>query len=87
MERSRIELEMELAKQTALAKERSDMLVYAAIMMLGLCACLWGERIGSDPLLVAGLLLGLFGMGSMTGCLAASLREAMRGRGSGKKEE
>ena len=86
MERSRIELEMELAEQTALAKERNAMLVSMAIMALGLSACVWSERIGSDPLLIAGLLLGFFGIGGMAGCLAASLREAMRGRGSGKEE-
>lgn len=87
MERSRIELEMELAKQESLAKERRILLVSMALLVLGLCACVWGERLVSDSLMLAGWISALVGIGSMFGCLAASFHEAVLGRGSGKKEE
>lgn len=87
MERSRIELEMELAKQESLAKERRILLVSMALLVLGLCACVWSERLASDSLMLAGWILALVGIGSMFGCLAASFHEAVLGRGSGKKEE
>ena len=87
MERSRIELEMELAKQESLAKERRILLVSMALLVLGLCALVWGERLASDSLMLAGWFLDLIGIGSMFGCLAASFHEAVLGRGSGKKEE
>ena len=87
MEWSRIELEMELAEQEELAKERRILFVSMALLTLGLSSSVWGESLGSGPLMLAGLLLALVGIGSMFGCLAASFHEAMLGRGSGKKEE